>query len=97
MHNKYLIHTYSLDVFSENAQDGKERIREIVQKLEKELRVSFLYYIYSGSNIFSPSCIDDDLQFPCMLATNKYYLNIRRVSSFGLDGLEMCQMDKNPV
>jgi hypothetical protein len=97
LHNKYLIHTYALDVYSENATDGKERMREIVQKLEKELRVSFLYYIYSGSNIFSPSCIDDELQFPCMLTTNKYFLIIRKVSSFNLDHLEMCQMDKNPV
>lgn len=72
-------------------------MREIVTKLEKELRVSFLYYIFSGSNIFSPSCIDDELQFPCMLATNKYFLIIRKVGNFNLDDLEFCQMDKNPI
>lgn len=32
-----------------------------------------------------------------MLATNKYFLIIRKVGNFNLDDLELCQMDKNPI
>lgn len=84
-----MIYTYALEVFSEQ-KDSKEKMREVVQKLDKELKVCFLYFIHAGNNIFSSSCIEDELEFPCMLATNKYFLKIKKVGSFNLDGLENC-------
>lgn len=44
-----------------------------------------MHYVSSGANIFSPTCIDEDIDFHVKLGTNKYMLKVKRVSSFNLD------------
>jgi hypothetical protein len=51
----------------------------MVSKLDKELKLTFLHFIYSGQNIFSPAAIDEEIEFPVMLGTNNYLLKIRKV------------------
>jgi hypothetical protein len=56
-----------------------------------------MHYIYSGYNIFSPTCLDEDIEFPCMLDKENLSLVIKKVNSFDLEGIEMANMDKNPI
>lgn len=69
-------------------RDAKLRIREIVNKIDKELKLCFLNYVYSGQNLFSPSAITEEVTFKHTLNGNVYVLKIRKVGSFSLDNIE---------
>ena len=86
LHSKYVIFTYAIEAHSDQP-DAKLRVREMVQKLDKELKLCFLHYIYSGQNIFSPTSVDE-FELKCMLGTHSYYLKIWKVGSFNLDHIE---------
>jgi hypothetical protein len=68
-HNKYMIHIYSLNVYPDT-RESKECLKEIVGKLDKELKLTFLNYLHSGNNLFSPSYLDEEIEFPCQLGSN---------------------------
>lgn len=82
-----MIHTYAIEALSEQP-DAKLRVKEIVQRLDKELKLCFLNYIHSGYNLFSPSLITDEVNFKAVLNGNNYELRIRKVGQFSLDNLE---------
>jgi hypothetical protein len=59
--NKYSINVYSLSVLPDT-KEAKDKIREIVSKLDKELKLAFNNYIYWG-NLYSPVCHYEDITF----------------------------------
>jgi hypothetical protein len=59
--NKYTINVYSLSVYPDT-KEAKDKIKEIVSKLDKELKLTFNNYIYWG-NLYSPVCHYEDITF----------------------------------
>jgi len=45
-----------------DCKESKERVREIVSRLDKELKMAFMNYIYWG-NLYSPIYHSEDLVF----------------------------------
>lgn len=80
---QHLIHIYSLTVFPET-KEGKECLREIVKKLDNELKLSFLNYLQSGTFIFSTSFIDEEVEFPCMVGNTHYCLRVLKTGDINL-------------
>lgn len=78
-----MIHIYSLTVFPET-KEGKDCLREIVRNLEKELKLSFLNYLQSGTSIFSTSYIDEEVEFPCMVDNTPYCLRVLKTGDINL-------------
>ena len=63
----------------------------MVIKLDKQLKLTFVNYIWSGKNLFSMSVIenDEDLVYRCEIGQNEVYnLVIQKVGSFNLEGIE---------
>ena len=66
------------------------KLRDMLGKLDKELRLSFLHYIVSGRNIFSQTDIEEELEFASSIGVNQYAVRVKKVSSFTLDSMELC-------
>ena len=59
--NKYQINTYTLHVLPD-CKESREKLKEIVNKLDKELKLAFMHYIYWG-NLYSPIRHYEDIVF----------------------------------
>jgi hypothetical protein len=66
--NKYTINVYSLNILPDT-KEAKEKIKEIVPKMDKELKLTFGNYIYWG-NLYSPVCHYEDITFDSIYITN---------------------------
>lgn len=74
-----------------------KRLRDVVSKLDIQLRMTFCNYVYSGNNLFSMSSIDEEISFTCQLNPNETYaIFINKVGSFNLEGIEDKSMHSNP-
>ncbi len=53
-----MIHNYAITI-TPNEREAELRFKEILGKLEKELKLSFFTYLYSGYNLYSPTYIEE--------------------------------------
>ena len=93
---KNLIHNYAVTVWPDTRESAL-KMREMVTKIDKELRLSFLHYLISGKNLYTQTLIEEELEFPTNIGPNTYHIRLKKVGTFNLDNLELCQMDRNPI
>lgn len=96
LHNKYLIHNYAITLLPDT-REGTTRLRDMIGRLDKELKLTFMNYLASGNNIFSPTFIEDEIEYHSNVGTTQYILKVKHVSSFSMDSIERCSMEKNPI
>ena len=65
--------------------------------MDKQLRAALLHYVFSGNNLFSPTTIDEDLEFLQVFNQKEFVVKLRKVSFFNLEDLDHNQMDTNPI
>lgn len=56
-----MINTYNVSVLPD-CKESKDKLREIVARLDKELKLAFMHYIFWG-NLYSPVCNYEDVIF----------------------------------
>ena len=69
-HSKYVIHTYTISVLPD-CKESREKMKDLLQRIDKELRLTFLNFIFSGQNLYSTLCLDsEDIYFEKITLNN---------------------------
>ena len=76
------------------------KVKDVVAKVEKQLKEIFVNFVWSGTNLYSMNYIDTDaekIRVSCELQPNEdYNLIVMHVGSFDLEGIESENMTRNP-
>ena len=76
------------------------KVKDVVAKVENELKKIFVNFVWSGTNLYSMNYIDTDaekIRVSCELQPNESYnLVVMQVGSFDLEGIESENMTRNP-